>query len=257
MIAIRDRACKQVALVNLDVESKAQRWQIDDVFAAALLTLINDRCRHAYLHDIRGHLQAVYSSFELLARSARQGAVNPALIDNAAALAKRALASHERVVLEIVNQLTVPHDEPVVVNLANLIEEIQQFLRNDAASRDVRISVSGDKNVQVSAALIKLRTLLLALIALSIDALPAGAELQIDISRVRDDACVELRSELSFGEIRSAAALLRDPAGVFQPRDLILVSVQHWLQKHGGGIVVDRGATAHNVLRIYHPLIAE
>lgn len=257
MIGSRDRERKQVALVNLNVDSKTQGWQIDDVFDAALLTLINDRCRHAYVHDIRGRLQAVYSSFELLAKFARQGAVNGTLIDNASALAKRALASHERVVLEIVNQLTVPEDEPVVVNVANLIDEIQQFLRNDAASRDVRISVSGDKNVQVSAAPGKLRTLLLALLAFCIDALPAGAELQIDISRVRQDACVELRSELPFGEIRSAAALLRDQAGVVQPRDLILVSAQHWLQKHGGGIVVDRGATLHNVLRIYHPLIAE
>lgn len=257
MIGGRDRERKQVALVNLNVDSKTQGWQIDDVFDAALLTLINDRCRHAYVHDIRGRLQAVYSSFELLAKFARQGAVNGTLIDNASALAKRALASHERVVLEIVNQLTVPEDEPVVVNVANLIDEIQQFLRNDAASRDVRISVSGDKNVQVSAAPGKLRTLLLALLAFCIDALPAGAELQIDISRVRQDACVELRSELPFGEIRSAAALLRDQAGVVQPRDLILVSAQHWLQKHGGGIVVDRGATLHNVLRIYHPLIAE
>ena len=68
---------------------------------------------------------------------------------------------------------------------------------------------------------------------------------------------MELRSELSFGEVRSAAALLRDQAGVVQPRDLILVSAQYWLQKHGGGIVVDRGAALHNVLRIYHPLIAE
>jgi signal transduction histidine kinase len=257
MIGIRDRACIQVALVNLHVDPKTQGWQIDDVFDAAVLTLINDRCRHAYVHDIRGRLQAVYSSFELLARSARQGTVNGTLIDNASALAKRALASHERVVLEIVNQLTVPEDEPVVVNVANLIEEIQHFMRNDAASRDVRISVGGDKNVQVSAALNKLRTLLLALLALCIDALPAGAELHIDISRVRQDACVELRSELSFGEIRSAAALLREQAGVIQPRDLILVSAQHWLQKHGGGIVVDRGAALHNVLRIYHPLIAE
>ncbi len=257
MIGIRDRACKQVALVNLDVESKAHGWQIDDVFDAALLTWINDRCRHAYVHDIRGRLQAVYSSFELLARSAKQGPVDGTLIENASALAKRALASHERVVFEIVNQLTVPEHEPAVVNVANLIDEIQQFLRNDTASREVRIAVNGDKNVRVSAAVNKLRTLLLALFALSIDALPPGAELQIHISRVREDACVELRSELSFGKIPSAAALLRDQAGVVQPRDLILASAQRWLQKHGGGIVVDRGATLHNVLRIYHPLIAE
>ncbi len=242
--------------MNLHVES-TQGWQIDDVFDAALQTLINDRCRHAYVHDIRGRLQAVYSSVELLARSAKQGAVNGTLIDNASALAKRALANHERDVLEVVNQLTVSEDKPVVINVANLIDDVLRFLRNDAASRDIRIFVGGGKDVQVSAPHNELRTLLLALLALSIDALPAGAELHIGISREREDACVELRSELSFGEIRSAEALLRAGSSVVRPRDLILVSARHWLQKHAGRIVVDPGAGLHKALRIYYPLSVE
>ena len=243
--------------MNLHVESKTQGWQIDDVFDAALQTLINDRCRHAYVHDIRGRLQAVYSSVELLARSAKQGAVNGTLIDNASALAKRALANHERDVLEVVNQLTVSEDKPVVINVANLIDDVLRFLRNDAASRDIRIFVNGGKDVQVSASHNELRTLLLALLALSIDALPAGAELHIDIGREGGDACVELRSELSFGEIRSAEALLRTEASVVQPRDLILGSARHWLQKHAGRIVVDPGAAVHKALRIFYPLSVE
>ena len=243
--------------MNLHVESKTQGWQIDDVFDAALQTLINDRCRHAYVHDIRGRLQAVYSSVELLARSAKQGAVNGTLIDNASALAKRALANHERDVIEVVNQLTVSEDKPVAINVASLIDDVLRFLRNDAASRDIHIVVSGGTDVQVSAPHNELRTLLLALLALSIDALPAGAELHIGVSREREDACVELRSELSFGEIRSAEALLRTESSVVQPRDLILVSARHWLQKHAGRIVADPGAGLHKALRIYYPLSAE
>jgi signal transduction histidine kinase len=219
--------------------------------------LINDRCRHAYVHDIRGRLQAVYSSVELLARSAKQGAVNGALIDNASALAKRALANHERDVLEVVNQLTVSEDKPAAINVTNLIDDVLRFLRNDAASRDIRIFVNGTRDVQVSAPHNELRTLLLALLALSIDALPAGGELHIGIGREGQDACVELRSDLSFGEIRSAEALLRTAASVVQPRDLILVSARHWLQKRAGRIVLDPGAGLHKALQIYHPLSAE
>jgi hypothetical protein len=118
--------------VNSQVESTAKEWQIGDVFDAALQALVNDRCRSAYVHDMRGGLQAVYSSFELLVRSAKQGSVSETLIDNAFALAKRAIASNERIMLEIVNQLTVSEDEPVVIDVVNLIEEVQRFSRNDA-----------------------------------------------------------------------------------------------------------------------------
>ena len=44
--------------------------QAGDVLDAAVQTLINERCRRAYMHDMRGGLQAIYSSLELLARSA-------------------------------------------------------------------------------------------------------------------------------------------------------------------------------------------
>jgi signal transduction histidine kinase len=240
--------------VNSQVESTTKGWQIGDVFDAALQTWINERCRRAYVHDLRGGLQALYSSFELLARSAKQGVVSGTLIENASALAKRAMASHERVMLEIVDQLTVPEDAPVIVNVANLIEEVRRFLHNDASSRDIRISVTGDTNVQVSAALNKLRTMMLGLITLSIDALPAGAELQIDVAGVREDACVSLSSELPVGEVRSAEALLRDGQNIVAPRDLILGGARHWLQKCRGRIVVDPGASLHNTLRVYYPL---
>jgi signal transduction histidine kinase len=243
--------------LNSQVEPATKGWEIGDVFDAALQTLINDRCRQSYIHEMRGGLQAIHSSFELLVRTAKQGGVSGALIEHAAALAKRAMAGHERIMLEIVDQLTVPEGEPAIVNMTILIDEVQRFLRNDASRRNVRISVAGDKNLQVATPINKLRTLLLGLLTYSIDTLPVGAELKIDVSRAREDACVSFSSELSFDEIGSAEALLRDETRWVQPRDLILAYMQRWLQKHGGRVVSNPGAGVHHDLRIYYPLYAE
>ncbi len=46
-------------------------------------------------------------------------------IEHAAALAKRAMASQERIMLEIIEQLTVSQVEPAIVNVINLLEEVQ------------------------------------------------------------------------------------------------------------------------------------
>jgi signal transduction histidine kinase len=243
--------------VNSQVEPAAKGWEIGDVLDAALQALINDRCRKAYIHELRGGLQAIHSSFELLARSAKQGAAGGALIEHASALAKRAMTGHERLMLETVDQLTVPEGEPVVVNMVSLMDEVHRFLRNDALSRNIRVSIAGDKGLQVSAAFNRLRTMLLGLLTLSIDALPVGAELKIEISRANEDACVSFYGEESFGEIHSAESLLHRGTRLVLPRELILAGTQHWLQKHGGRVVSLPGVGLHHDLRIYYPLFKE
>ena len=257
MIEAVNGADKVTAPVNSQVEPATKQWEVGDVFDAALPTLINERCRQSYIHEMRGGLQAIHSSFELLVRSAQQGGVSAPQVERAAALAKRAMASQERTMLEIIEQLTVSEGEPASVNVIELMSEVQRFLRNDASRRNVRISVAGDKSMQISTPLNKLRTLLLGLLAFSIDALPVGGELKIEVSCAAEDACVSFHSELSFGEICSAEAILRDGAREVQPRDLILGSMQRWLQKHGGRVVSRSGVGSHNDLRIYHPLCKE
>src|SRR6202022_2499989 len=108
-------------------------WQAGDVLDAAVQTLINERCHRAYVHDMRGGLQAVYSSLEVLARSAKHGAPNAVLIDNASSIAKRAMANHEQALVDIVNQVTGPDDAPTVVNLATLAKRAQRFYPNKAS----------------------------------------------------------------------------------------------------------------------------
>src|SRR6202521_5656655 len=117
--------------------------QAGDVLDAAVQTLINERCRRAYMHDMRGGLQAIYSSLELLARSAKLAAQNPALIDGAASIAKRALANYEPSMVTTVNQVTEPDDSPVVLNLSSLVQQAQQFLRNDALGKEITLSGAG------------------------------------------------------------------------------------------------------------------
>ena len=75
------------------------------------------------------------------------------------------MASHERVMLEIIDQLTVSEGEPAGFNVIELMSEVRRFLRHDASRRNVRISVAGDKSMQISTPLNKLRTLLLGLLA--------------------------------------------------------------------------------------------
>jgi hypothetical protein len=233
-------------------------WQAGDVLDAAVQTLINERCHRAYIHDMRGGLQAVYSSLEVLARSAKEGAPNTSLIENASSIAKRAMANHEQALVDIVNQVTGPDDAPTVVNLANLVKQAQQFLRNDALSRGIKLSLSGDADVLVFSQRNKLRSLILGLLALGIDGLPKEAELQVELQRVDGYALLELRSDLTYNDIREAEDLLCHEPVDLCPQELVLGFAQRWITANGGRVEIHSpGGAQKTALRIYHPLAAE
>jgi len=231
-------------------------WQVGDVLDAAVQMLINERCRRAYMHDMRGGLQAIYTSFEVLVRSAKHGAQNAALIDNASSIAKRAMAQHEQALVEIVNQVTGPEDTPAVVNLGSLVKQAQQFLRNDALSKDITLRLSGEDEVLVFSKRNKLRSLILGLLALGIDELPTGAELQVELSRAAGYALLELRSALTYNAIREAEDLLcREPVDL-GPKELVLGFARRWIMANGGRVEIPSPAGAQAGLRIYYPLVA-
>lgn len=50
---------------------------LTDLYEAAARATINERCAPAYLHDVRGSLQALLGALELLGRSARAGGGDP------------------------------------------------------------------------------------------------------------------------------------------------------------------------------------
>jgi hypothetical protein len=229
-------------------------WQAGDVLDAAVQTLINERCHRAYVHDMRGGLQAVYSSLEVLARSAKHGAPNTVLIDNASSIAKRAMANHEQALVDIVNQVTGPDDVPTVVNLASLIKQAQQFLRNDALSKGIKLSLSGCEEVLLFSQRNKLRSLILGLLALGIDGLPAGAELHVELRRVDGYVLLELRSDLTYNAIREAEDLLCHAPVDLCPQELVLGFARRWIMANGGRVEIHSPVGAQTGLRIYYPL---
>src|SRR3984893_5926773 len=230
-------------------------WQAGDVLDAAVQTLINERCHRAYVHDMRGGLQAIYSSLEVLARPPKNGTRNTVLIDNASSIAKRAMANHEQALVDIVNQVTGPDDVPTVVNLASLVKQAQQFLRNDALRKGIRLGLSGGEDVLVFSQRNKLRSLILGLLALGIDGLSAGAELHVELRRVEGYALLELRSDLTYNDIREAEDLLcHDPVDLC-PQELVLGFARRWITANGGRVEIHSPAGAHQSgLRIYYPL---
>ena len=232
-------------------------WQAGDVLDAAVQTLINERCHRAYIHDMRGGLQAVYSSLEVLARSAKNGAPNTVLIETASSIAKRAMVNHEQALVDIVNQVTGPDDVPTVVNLASLVQQAQQFLRNDALSKGIMLGLSGREDVLVFSQRNKLRSLILGLLALGIDGLPTGAELRVELRRADGYALLELRSDLTYHDIREAEDLLcREPVDL-SPQELVLGFARRWITANGGRVEIHSPVgTQQTGLRIYYPLAA-
>ena len=228
-----------------------------DVLDAAVQTLINERCRRAYMHDLRGGLQAIYSSLELLARSARHASQNPALIDGATSIAKRAMANYEESMVAIVNQVTGPDDAPVILNLSTLVKQAQQFLRNDALGKEITLGLSGREDLRVLSEPNKLRSLILGLLALSIDASPTGAGLQVELSCADGFAVLELRSHLTYETIRGAEELLsREPVNL-KPQEMVLGFARQWITANGGHVEIPSETGTPAGLRLYYPLAAE
>jgi signal transduction histidine kinase len=231
-------------------------WQAGEILDAAVKTLISERCRRAYIHDMRGGLQAVYSSVEVLARSAKHNAANTALIDNASSMAKRAMAAHEQALVDIVDQVTGRDDLPTVLNLASVVKQAQQFLRNDALSKGIKFGLSGCEDMVLLSQRNRLRSLLLGLLALGIDGLPAGAELHVELRRVDGYALLELRSDLAYNAILEAEDILCPEPVNLHPQDLVLEFARRWIKERGGRVEIHSLVGAQTGLRIYYPLAA-
>ena len=211
-------------------------WRVEDVLDAAVQTLINGRCRQAYVHDMRGGLQAVHSSVELLSRAAKRGGVDEARLTSIAGLAKRAMANQEQALIGIVNQITMPPEAASTFDLAQLLTDVQQFLRNDTAHKDIRFEIHAIPDATVSAPRAKLRSLLVGFVALCVDALPAGALLRADLARMAGHVEIEIRSGLSFAPVRNGADLMHHVGDALPPHELVLGALQRLALAHGGGV---------------------
>jgi signal transduction histidine kinase len=217
--------------------------EVNQLLAPAAHTIIIERCQRAYLHDLRGGLQAITGAFELLTRLARSGENDPAVVERAATIAKRALANHESAMLEMVHEIMSEDERAAPTDLGELLEDIVRFLRNDFTGKQIEVILSHPRDLIVRVQKHRLRLILLGLIALRIDDCPGGTPLVIRLDRSDGSALLELRSAVLFQADHSP-----------KPRELVLGMARQWLYANGGSVEVRSDDSGQSELKIFYPL---
>ncbi|HLW25347.1 MAG TPA: hypothetical protein VKT22_13390 [Steroidobacteraceae bacterium] len=189
----------------------------DPTTEAAARTLIAQRCQRAYVHEIRGGLQALSGAFELLSRLAKNGDGDPAVADRAATLAKRALTNHENAMLDIVRQITAARDPAERVELRAMLDDVLHFLHNDFEARQIQTRVERGAPLFIEVPRNQLRFMLFGLLTDRLDRCAASSE--VTISLAARDGGVVLDLQCASGETGSNPVL-----------DL----VERWVEAQGG-----------------------
>jgi hypothetical protein len=226
---------------------------LNDALDAAAYAFVGERCRHAHLHDIRGELQTLQSSLELLARSAKNPTDNTALADKATALARRALANHEKALVEFVNHIT-PHEEAAVtVDVREMVNSALRSLRNDAANKSVTFKVESAADLHIVAQPYRSRLLILGLFAMTIDELNRGAAVTVTLGRADSDVLIEIQSAVIWPPVRSPEDLWSSATSQVPPHDLLLAVTSRWASANGGRVEPPQESQSRPALRLYYP----
>jgi signal transduction histidine kinase len=226
---------------------------LGDALDAAAYALVGERCRHAHIHDIRGELQTLQSALELLARSARNPGENIALAEKATALARRALANHEKSLVDFVNQ-TTPHEEAAAaVDVRDMVNRALLILRNDAANKSITFTVESSADLRILAQPHRARLLILGLLALTIDELSTGAVVKVLLSREDSHVVIEIQSDVICPAIRAPEDLWKGAARAVPPFELLLAVTSRWAAANGGRVEAPVNSPVPRALRIYYP----
>jgi hypothetical protein len=245
---LSDRHCAAGGVAVNELE-----WS--DLLETAARATIIERCAPAYLHDVRGSMQALFGALELLGRSAKSGC-DPVRVEKVCDLARRAISNHEKLTMGVLQILTLQHVEAAVLEVGMLLSEVAHFLRNEAAAKEVVITVSKAAELYISAECARFQTLLVGLIADAIDDVPPGTELKLSTERRDNDAVISIGSDAGYGEIRGTQPLSWRSQGRLHPRELTLLFARQLLTAKGGRLEIDPGPPPSGALHLYYPCIA-
>ena len=227
---------------------------LGDVLEAAAFALVSGRCRQAYLHDLRGGLQAIHASLELLARSAKIPGENPAVLEKGFALARRAMDGHEKSLTEVMHQITPRQESGISINLGELVGELLRFLTHEASNKSVTFRADVRPDVVVVAQTHRCRLLLLGLCVVTLDGLPPGAVIDVKVGRAQAHALIEFKSDLPCPAIRNPQDLWHTVQVSLSPYELLLALAWRWVDANGGRIETALESGTRNVLRIHYPM---
>jgi hypothetical protein len=228
-----------------------------ELLEAAALSLINWRCREAYLHEVRGGLHALYSALELLSRSASGGHGDASLVERATTMARRTMSNYEPLVLKTVDSLTALGHEPekeTTVDLGLLTDETLRFLRTDIANKQLELRATIDAGVRVRACRETARQWILGLLLTSVDGSPTGQALGVSVSRHSEQARLVIASAArrdAIPEWEVAPAVLPSRADA-----VILAMARRWAESRGGRVEFAPAGVAGDEIHVYYPLIA-
>lgn len=147
----------------------------------ALRAIVARRCQRAYLHDLRGGLQAISSSVELLTRVANTTPLNSDLLAKSTTFFKRASVEHERTLGRSLDDICGSSEERAILELCGLLGEVVRFLQNDALSKDVRFDLSVDEAVSVLAKRSNVRLVVLSLLTQGMDQSAPGTTIAVRV----------------------------------------------------------------------------
>ena len=225
---------------------------LSELYETAARATINQRCAPAYLHDIRGTMQALFSALELLGRCAKAG--NPERVQKASELAKRAISKHEKSTLDALEALTLQDSAAAVVDIFALVNEVVRFLRNDAADKEVVLQVAGRDGLSISTERARLQTALVGLLIAAIDEAPHGSTLLLSVIRIDDDAVISVDTDAGYGE----SSLTEDPGRPSRllPKELTLIFARRFLGANGGRLQIcpRSAASPRGALHLHYPI---
>jgi signal transduction histidine kinase len=230
---------------------------LSDLYEVAARATINERCATAYLHDVRGSMQAIFSALELLGRSARKSATDIDRVEKVCALARRAITLHEKSTLEVFQLLTLQDADCTAVDVGGVMKEVVHFLRNEAAKKELTITLCGAASLPIAAERARLQTLLVGLLAAAIDAVPRGTELPVSVGSEENFAVISLGSNAGYDTSGVTDDLWNIPTQHLLPHELTLPFARQFLSNHGGRLEIDAAVPPHGSLRLYYPLMTE
>lgn len=225
-----------------------------DLVDAAAWSLVVERCRRSYLHDLRGGLQVFHSAVELLVRAANSPGANAAVADKASALARRAIESHEKMLAELFNQITPQKEAPTALNVGELVGDALRLFRGEFANKSLTFQLRSAQNVLVVAQAHKFRMIILGLAAALADGLAPGSLVEVTVSRDESNAVVEFKTDLPPSSILRPEQLWNAPQGTLSLYELLLTVAQRWLSANRGFLELPARAQVPGALRICYPI---
>lgn len=230
---------------------------LTELLETAARATINERCASVLLHDVRGTMQALFSAFELLGRSAKLGGENSLRIDKACELARRAIDHHQKATLHALQLFALQPVSATSVDLGELVRTVTHVLRNDAAIKELVINVAATEGVTISAERLELQTLLSGLLAAAIDYLPSGSILELSVSREDGYALLSFGCNAGFADTRNLHQCFEQSLGSLQPSELTLLFARRFLAANGGRLEIDTVNSPAGTLRLYYPCLRD